>query len=67
MVIKGILGTMVATIRVEKNIHKKKVRKMWKKKIFILVVLGYTSLSTTYFLESYVYATTDREGGWWSY
>ncbi|MCM3068480.1 hypothetical protein NKR17_05615 [Priestia flexa] len=33
---------------------------MWKK-IFILVVLGYTSLSTKYFLESYVYATTDEE------
>lgn len=52
---------MVAMIRVEKNIHKK-VRKMWKK-IFILVVLGYTSLSTKYFLESYVYATTDEESG----
>ncbi|MGG3235616.1 hypothetical protein ABEP17_19510, partial [Priestia flexa] len=35
---------------------------MWKK-IFILVVLGYTSLSTKYFLESYVYATTDEESG----
>ncbi|MDC7724356.1 hypothetical protein PNF31_26900 [Priestia megaterium] len=33
---------------------------MWKK-IFILVVLGYTSISTKYFLESYVYATTDEE------
>ncbi|MFB8427174.1 hypothetical protein ACFC4S_35120 [Priestia megaterium] len=35
---------------------------MWKK-IFILVVLGYTFLSTKYFLESYVYATTDEESG----
>lgn len=55
----GALGTMVTTIRVDENINKK-VRKMWKK-IFILVVLGYTSLSTKYFLESYVYATTDEE------
>src|SRR5690242_15583175 len=59
MVSNGTLSTMVTTIRVDENISKK-VRKMWKK-IFILVVLGYTSLSTKYFLESYVYATTDEE------
>ncbi|MGG2091098.1 hypothetical protein ABFY59_29900 [Priestia aryabhattai] len=59
MVKNGTLGTMVTTIRVDEN-RNKKVRKMWKK-IFILVILGYTSLSTKYFLESYVYATTDEE------
>jgi hypothetical protein len=59
MVRNGTLGTVVTTIRVDKN-RNKKVRKMWKK-IFILVVLGYTSLSTKYFLESYVYATTAKE------
>lgn len=32
-----------------------------KKKIFILVVLGYSLLGSKYFLESYVYATTDEE------
>lgn len=32
-----------------------------KKKIFILVVLGYLLLGSKYFLESYVYATTDEE------
>ncbi len=59
MVSNGTLSTMVTTIRVDENISKK-VRKMWKK-IFILVVLGYTSISTKYFLESYVYATTEEE------
>jgi hypothetical protein len=32
-----------------------------KKKIFILVVLGYFILGSKYFLESYVYATTGEE------
>ncbi len=32
-----------------------------KKKIFILVFLGYLLLGSKYFLESYVYATTDEE------
>ena len=32
-----------------------------KKKIFILVVLGYLLPGSKYFLESYVYATTDKE------
>ncbi|MGV7001975.1 hypothetical protein ACWA2C_25270 [Priestia megaterium] len=32
-----------------------------KKKIFILVVLGYLILGSKHFLESYVYATTDEE------
>jgi len=32
-----------------------------KKKIFFLVVLGYLLLGSKYFLESYVYATTDEE------
>ncbi|WP_061860261.1 hypothetical protein [Priestia megaterium] len=32
-----------------------------KKKIFILVVLGYLILGSKYFLESYVYATSDEE------
>ena len=32
-----------------------------KKKIFILVVLGYSLLGSKYFLESYVYAMTDEE------
>lgn len=59
MVINGLLGTMVTTIRVGENIHKK-VRKMWKK-IFMLVVLGYVFLSSKYFPQSYVYATTNKE------
>ncbi len=35
---------------------------MWKK-IFILVVLGYIFLSSKYFLQNYVYAATNEQGG----
>ena len=59
MVRNSLLGTTITTIRADGNINKK-VRKM-RKKIFVLVILGYLFLSSKYFLESYVYATTDEE------